>query len=300
LIEAISFDFAASVPDFSAQVSVDASDDLQHWRNLTTDAPIASFRQHGQVLLRRIVELPAQPATYLRVHSSAPLLLLDVHQLLRDPGNEPARAELDAGFVQRDGKAFIYRLPARIEVERLSIALADDNAVAHFTISARDEGETVWRVLGDYTAFRVRSAGIVLDSEPVEFETTRLREWRIEPNASLAKTPRLRFGYRPESWVVLTHGRAPYTIVAGSARARRGDFAVDALIAQLRGHYGDQWRPQAVGHSEMRESAGEAALHGWDANQKRTWLLWGVLVLGAGVVIWMVIGLLRSPPKPQS
>lgn len=297
LIEAIAFDFAAGVPDFSAQVAVEASDDLQHWRTLTTDAPIASFRQHGQALLRRIVELPAQPATYLRVHSSAPLLLLDVDQLLRDAGTEPARAVLDAGFVQRDGNAFIYRLPARIEVERLSIALADDNSVAHFTVSARDEGETVWRVLGDYTAFRLRSAGIVLNSEPVEFGATRLREWRIKPDASLAKTPQLRFSYRPESWVLLTHGRAPYTIVAGSRRAQRSAFAIDALIVPLRARYGEQWRPPTMGHGEMRASAGEAALNGWDATQRRTWLLWAVLVLGAGAVIWMVIGLLRSPPQ---
>ncbi|HTA65972.1 MAG TPA: DUF3999 family protein [Xanthomonadaceae bacterium] len=301
LIEAIAFDFATDTPDFSADVEVEASDDLKDWHPVASNAPLASFRQHGAYLLRRTVEFPAQQATYLRVHASMPLPVSAVHQLQREAGSEPARASIDAGFVRRDGNAFIYRLPARVEVERLSIALADDNAVAHFRVSAREEGENDWRSIGDYTAFRLRGAGVVLDAEPMEVDASRAREWRIEPDQdeNVARTPKLRFDYRPETWVVLTHGRAPYTIVAGSKRAHRGDFPIEALIGQLRTHYGPQWQPPTIGHGPMRASAGEAALNGWDAAQGRTWLLWGVLVLGAGAVAFMVIGLLRSPPKPK-
>ena len=56
---------------------------------------------------------------------------------------------------------------------------------------------------------------------------------------------------------------------------------------------------EGVGHGAMRASAGTAALNGWDATQRRTWLLWGVLILGAGAVIAMVVGLLRSPPQAK-
>jgi len=299
LIEALSFDFVDNAPDFSASIEVEASDDLKNWHSVATDAPLASFHQHDQYLLRRTVEFDAQSATYLRVHASMPLPLLAVHQMQREPGSEPARAAFDAVFVRRDGNAFIYRLPARIAVERLSIALADDNAVAHFKVSARELGESDWRQIGDYTAFRLRGAGIMLDAEPMDIDSSRFGEWRIEPDTNIAKPPRLRFDYRPESWVVLTHGRAPYVIVAGSHRAHRGEFPIETLVDQLRAHYGEQWRPPAVGHGEMRASAGAAALNGWDATQRRTWLLWGVLVLGAGAVMFMVIGLLRSPPKSK-
>ncbi|HEY2346896.1 MAG TPA: DUF3999 family protein [Xanthomonadaceae bacterium] len=300
LIEALSFDFATDTPDFGADVDIEASDDLKNWRSVATGAPLASFHQHGQYLLRHTVEFPAQRATYLRVHASMPLSLLELHQLQREPGSEPARATLDAGFVRRDGQAFIYELPARIAVERISIALADDNAIAHFTVSAREEGETDWRVIGDYTAFRLRGAGVTLDAEPVEIDASRLREWRIQSDTAIARAPRLQFGYRPETWVVLTHGRAPYEVVAGSKRAHRGEFPLDALIGQLRSHYGQQWQPPTIDHGAMQASAGEAALHGWDAQQGRTWLLWGVLGLGALVVGWMVIGALRAPPKPDA
>ncbi|MEO7478856.1 MAG: DUF3999 family protein [Lysobacteraceae bacterium] len=297
MIDGLAFDFDDAATDFSTQVVVEASDDLRNWRNVAVNAPIAQLRQNGQTLLRRSVEFDAQSATYLRVLSSQSLPLRAVQLRLREPGKELVRATLDADFVRRDGAAFVYRLPARVAVERVTIALADANAVARFTVSTRDEGETNWRRIGDYTAFRLRGAGIGLDAEPMEIGATRAREWRIEADANVAKTPQLQFGYRPESWVVLTHGRAPFVIVAGSKRAHRDAFAIDALIGQLRARYGDQWRPQAVDYSAMQASAGAAALNGWDAKQRRTWLLWGVLVLGALTVIVMVVGLLRKPPK---
>ena len=297
VLEAVSFDFADNAPDFSADIDVQASDDLRNWRTLASAAPLANFHQHGQYLLRRKVEFDAQAATYLRIHASAPLPLLAVHQLQREPGSEPARQSLDAAFVRREENAFVYRLPARVEAQRLTILLPQDNAVAHFSIDAREEGASEWRSVGNFTAFRLRGAGVMLDAEPMEIDGSRLREWRITPQDALAQTPRLRFDYRPETWLLLTHGRAPFTLVAGSRRAHRGEFPIGALVGPLRARYGASWQPPALGHGPMQALAGQAALNGWDAQQKRTWLLWGILVFGALAIAVMVIGLLRTPRK---
>ena len=293
LIEAIAFDFSADAVNFSAAIRIDASDDLQHWREIVSDAPLAQLRQGNQILLRRSVELSAQPATYLRVHSAMPLPVRAVQLRLRSPGSEPARATLEAKPVGRDGRGFVYRLPALVVAERLTIALGDDNAIAGIDVSARDPGQSNWQPLGHTTAFRLRAAGVALDSEPMELAPTRAREWRIEANVDLAKAPTLRFGYRPETWVLLTHGRAPYMLVAGSRRAHRDAFPIDALIGQLRAREGADWRPPMIGFGPMQASAGEAALRGWNADDRRTWILWGLLLLGAGAVIAMVWRLLR-------
>lgn len=295
LIEAIAFDFAADAADFSVAIQIEASDDLKNWREIVANAPLAQLRQGNQVLLRRSIELAAQPATYLRIHSATPLPVHAVQLRLRAPGSEPPRATMVADSVGRDGRGFVYRLPARVAVERLAVALADDNAIAGIDVAARDVGESYWNPLGHYTAFRLRGGGVALDSEPMELTPTREREWRIEANVDLAKAPTLRFGYRPETWVLLTHGRAPYVLVAGSRRAHRDAFPIDALIGQLRAKEGADWRPPMIGFGPIQASAGEAALHGWNANDRRTWILWGLLLVGAGAVIAMVWRLLRAP-----
>ena len=299
MIDALAFDFAANAGDFSAEVAIEASDDLQHWHEVVADAPLTRLRQNGQTLLRRTVEFAPQAATYLRVHATTALPLRAVQLRLRGVGSQPARAGMDADLVDRDGNAFVYRLPARIPVDRVSIVMADDNAVARFAIATREQGESRWHAIGDYTAFRLRGAGIALDAEPMDIATTRAREWRIEPETGVAKPPRLHLDYRMEFWVLFTHGRAPYVIVAGSKHAQRGMFAIDALVDPLRAHFGAQWLPPFTGRSTLQASAGAAALNGWDASERRTWLLWAVLVLGAVTVIAMVVGLLRKPPQSR-
>ena len=52
---------------------------------------------------------------------------------------------------------------------------------------------------------------------------TRRREWRIEPSVALSRVPELRMDYRPEAWLLLTHGRAPFVVAAGT----QGDVPKD-------------------------------------------------------------------------
>jgi hypothetical protein len=126
---------------------------------------------------------------------------------------------------------------------------------------------------------------------------TRARMWRIEPRVTLTKTPILSFNYQPEDWLLLTHGDAPFRIVAGSSVARREDFPLDALIGQVRAHYGRDWQPPVAHLGAMTAAGGESALTRPDPARTRRWLLWGVLLLGAGAIVTMVLLLLRAPHK---
>ncbi len=302
LINAIAFDFMAGAPDFSATVRVEASDDLQHWRELAADAPLAQLNHERQLLLRHMIDITPQAATYLRLHANTPLPLRAVQLRLQVFGADAVRQTVQAEPVSNDGHAFVYRLPAAIAVDRLQIALAGQNQVADIEIDVRNENDRDFRFLAHDTVFRLQGEGAetnaaVIESEPLQFSSTNASQWRIRSSVALAKPPTLTFGYLPESWVVLTSGRPPYVLVAGSRRARRDAFPIEALIAQMRAGKNNEWRPPLVQLGPMRTSAGAAALSGWDASARRTWLLWGILLLGALAVVAMVIKLLRSPPR---
>jgi hypothetical protein len=45
-------------------------------------------------------------------------------------------------------------------------------------------------------------------------------------------------------------------------------------------------------------AGGEAALSAYDPATKRTWLLWAVLVFGAGAIVVMVLRLLKASQEP--
>ena len=302
-IEAIAFELALDAPDFSAQVSVEASDDLQYWRNVVDSATVAQLRQAGQALVRRHIEFPPQSAAYLRVHvlgAGQPIPVRSVRLLLRPAGpvrGQLRRTAIAAEYIGREGRAYIYRSPAPVALEQLNIVLGDDNAIANFSVSARSRGDKHWSYVGQLNAFRLRAAGLSLDNEAMAVPATRQQEWRIETNTELAKVPALELSYRPENWLLLTHGKPPFVIAAGSPWARRGEFPLEALVAQVRAKYGGGWQPTPANLGTMRDAGGEAALYAYDPKSTRTWLLWGVLLLAAVAVIVMVLRLLKSPPS---
>lgn len=301
-IEAIAFELALNAVDFSANVAIEASDDLQHWRTVVPSAAVAQLRQGGQTLLRRHIEFAPLTAAYLRVHTlnAGQSIPVNAIRLRLRPSTgvaqeAPVRSWIGAEYLRREGRAYIYRLPARVPAEQLNIELADDNTVAEFSVSARDPRERGWPYVGQLTAFRLRGAGLALDNEAMDIPSARRSEWRVEPSVSLNKPPILKFAYRPETWLLLTHGQPDFVIAAGSQRARRSDFPLAMLVAQARAQYGDAWQPMPVELGPMREAGGDAALRAYDPKRKRILVLWAVLLAAAGAVAFMVLKLLKQP-----
>jgi hypothetical protein len=303
VVEAIVVEPQLDAPDFSLQVVVEASEDLQHWRTVVPAATLAHLRQGGQALMRSRIEFAPEQATYLRLRlldGTSSIPLRGVRLFVRAPGPATAvqpRARIAADFVRQEGRAYVYRLPARVPVERVNIALADDNAIASFSISAREPGDKNWGYVGQLEAFRLRAAGVQLDNEPLDIAGTRRLEWRIESNGELARAPILEFNYRPERWLLLTHGAAPFVVAAGSNSKRGGDFPLSVLLAQVRAKFGRDWQPPAAALGSMQTAGGEAALSAYDPEAKKTWALWAILLVAAVAIIAMVLRLLKASPE---
>jgi hypothetical protein len=301
-LQALSLDFAASAADFSAQLQVDASDDLSDWRLSVAHASVLRVRQGGQTLQRRRIDLPGMVARYLRLRSSEPGALplsgVQVATLAQDtPDPRPDRV-LAAEWVGRDGDAWLYRLPARIPAAQVNLRLAQDNAVVRAELSSREHAQDRWQPRGGLMAFRLRAAGVTLDNEPLALNPNRDREWRLNTDIALQTPPQLEFAYQPERWLLLTQGAAPYVIAAGSNRARRDAPPLSALLAPLRIKYGDDWQPPQAALGAPVLAAGTVALAPSARERWSDRALW-LLLIGAALAIgWMVVRLLRERPPP--
>jgi hypothetical protein len=309
-IDQLDLEFVPGDAPINARMVVESSDDLQRWHTLLDTATVARLQQDGEVLERRLIELPATNAAYLRLRpldDGTALPLASVRVRLQPAAPEqrlPPEQWLDAEFVRAEGRVFYYRMPARIPAQRLDIALEDDNAVDRFSISSREaagEGKRdYWNPRGDLTVFRLRGGGVALDNAPLSFPVTRDREWKLDAGTDLAQPPKLRFAYHPETFLLLTHGKAPHAIVAGSARATRGDFPLQALFDQVRAHYGGDWTPPAATLGPMAIAGGPAALvEAVSPDRNRQWVLWGILLLGVVVIVGMVMKLMREGPAKE-
>ena len=165
---------------------------------------------------------------------------IELPVLLADGRSSGARVSAKVNLARPDARGI------HMPVERLNVALADDNAIASFSVSVREPGQRNWNYQGQLDAFRLRAAGVQLDNEPMDIAPTRELEWRIESTADLARAPVLELYFRPERWLLLTHGNAPFMVAAGSNTQRGGEFPLEALLGQVRAKFGRDWQPPAA------------------------------------------------------
>jgi hypothetical protein len=291
----------------TAQFSVSGSDDLQQWRVLNANASVLAMQQNGNTLSRRQIALNGAHAKFLqlrRLDTGAPLPNLHVraHVLARSTLIQPARVWVDAQPLPAQAgenpapgtSSFRYRLPAPLAVAALKLELATDNSLAHVRVSSGAP-----HVLhADFTAFRLRQDGAVLANDEIEIAPTpRTQDWVVESTTPLDHAPTLRVAFRPDRFVFLTQGNGPYRLVAGSVHAHRGDYPVDAALAQLRAKFGNGWQPPLATLGERATLLGVTAYTPAPAPTHRdwkTWLLWTVLVGGATLIGALAVSLLRK------
>lgn len=302
-IEQVQLNWDAPADGVVARFELGAGDDLQAWRPLPGGSVFA-LRQGEARLDRRDLATGGVRAKYLRLHRVDDGPVLDgLRATLRHVASEgagPTLVWIDAPVMSAAGAAadgverHDYALPAALPLDRVRVDLASDNALAEIVLYAvtgerRD-------LLARATAFRLRTGEDLLNNGDIEISpSTRVGTLRIESRTPLARAPRVQVAFRPDRFVFLAEGTAPFTLAVGSARAVRADYPIEPALASLRARLGARWQPPAAMLGSGRASGGDAALRAvppplpW-----RRWLLWGVLVAGALLIGTFALSLLRE------
>lgn len=296
-VSAVEFDLPGGATIDRGIARVEAGDDLDTWWRVPHRGRLVDLARNGRRISQRTVRFePAVRARFLRLTFEAADTMpvpATVAVLVEQAEPAPLRWESLTATAAAPGE-FLFAFPGRLPVEQVDAALTG-NAAVRWRLSSRDASSAAWRERAAWPAFRVESNGRVSQSAPRALALpVRDRQWRLQADAPPAQSPVLRLGYRPGRLVFVAQGRPPYRLVAGSARARRADAPVDALLADLRRANGAGWSPPAAVPGPSRALAGDAALQ--PRRDRKAWLLWGVLLLGAGLVAAIALRLLRGAP----
>jgi len=300
-LAALVFDWNAAPGTQVVRVSVEASDDLQAWRNAGR-ASLVRVTQGDRVLEQPRASLaPATKSRYYRVTwSGAPELALRAVRGEYESGVRRAKREsiTVAGRAGEKPGEFVFDLGARLPVEALRIVPAEPNSVASFAILARDPPETEWRRVTSAVFYRLERDGTQVESGAVDVGRHPAREWmaRVDPRSGGigSMPPKLEAQWRATQVVFAARGPGPFHLAFGDPEAKPAWVGVSTLIPGYK--RGDELKlPEAsVGAVEggpPRASFLPARLAAIGA---RKLALWATLLVAVAALVFMAWRLHRQ------
>ena len=279
---------------FVAQVNIQASDDLTHWRSAGTGA-LADLDFGGQ-RLQRTTLVPTIWRRYLRFAwpgALAGTLLREVQVVFVGRGiQEPERQwrEVVGHSTTGSHDSFLFDVGGLVPADRIQVRLPQSNTLVPVQIHSRQAttgGAWVTRYRGSLYDLSIDE--VRLRNDPISLPALAHRQWRLvtsgEASGLGTGMPVLELGWVPYRLLFLARGAPPYLLAYGSGRI--GPLAGEevALLGTLAR---DPRRVKAARISGPASLTGEVART--VPRPPLPWmriLLWGVLIVCVSVLAWM-------------
>jgi hypothetical protein len=284
----------------TTQVRVEASDNLAAWRNVVS-APLVELEFGGRRLTRDRIELPSVSAKYLRLtfEGSRPALeLTSARGEFADRTVEAPRQWRDVTGVAdtEHPNAYMFDLGGTFPIDRITLALTEQNTVAPAQVLVRATTKDEWRPIATAVFYRLRQEGGEATNPPLAIQGGDYRYWQIvvDPKAGAvgAKSPQLSAGYYPGTIVFAARGNGPFELAYGSVRAVPAALPIETLVPGYDRASAPPMNFPLAGTGVPNAAPAGHALE-TPVDTKR-WLLWGSLALASIVLGWMALSLSRQ------
>ncbi|MBK5441076.1 DUF3999 domain-containing protein [Pseudomonas sp. TH32] len=282
--------------------SIEASDDLQHWRSWG-EGQVARLSFADERVEQHEVSLPGQSARYLRLLwkgqaapalTSAQLESVSAHSLpLPLVWSQPlSGTRLKAG-------EYSWQLPNALNVERLRIDLSQPNSLAPVTLSGRRESNQAWQPLSSGLLYRLTQNGQDVLQNELQLPGQAVAQLKLdvdERGGGLGvEAPTLSFAVRATQLVFLARGEPPFTLALGNPSVKGANLPLSTLIPDYSvERLAGLGQAKAAGAVVVTSPAVAAPIDA-GPNWKKLGL-WAVLLLGVAALGAMAYSLLRKPP----
>jgi len=327
-IAALRFTPPAGLGDYSAQVLLEASDDLKHWDAIGTTTLNWLRNSDTQTLANDSIDFAPRALRYARLswQEGAPVVFAAIAaQAISQTEQAVPRAAI--ALQAAPGKVageWVYATPLAIPADSIALQLPQPNMVLPVTLGVYRQSSYVaprrlslhqqtrpaqgayFEPLLSTSFYRISDGGKERVSGELAMPVVQTTQWVLRPQneqtALPATAPTLRLGWTPETLVFLASGKGPYQLVFGKA-----DAAQAALpLAQVAPGYSAaelQSLPLAT-VGLLAAGTGVAGAANAAANQGPPWrlaALWAALLLGVGVLgffAWRLLSQMKQEQTP--
>ncbi|HXE98430.1 MAG TPA: DUF3999 domain-containing protein [Dongiaceae bacterium] len=302
-IESLELEWGDVPEGYIGRVSVEASDDLDFWRPVTT-ATLATLKRDGSTVEQKQIPLSGAITRYLRIvqqQSRTAVKFTKVVATLSAGAAESRRERLVLPVtpVPAQPGEFLFDLSGRMPVDRIRVLLPERNSLAKGVLYSRPRESDPWVQRLEGINYRLDTAGGELTSPELPVTASGDRYWKLKISESGggagASAVKIEVAWAPHRILFLPRGEAPFVLAFGSGRADTRSVRGADLLASLPATDPAKVKIVRAESGEAVTLSGEAALKKEiSAVTKKKLLLWGVLLAGVGVLAWMALRLGRQ------
>lgn len=305
-LRAIEFDWLSPDGASQASVRIEASDDLDRWQTVVGASTLLRVGREGRQLQRKSIALPQRPYQYLRVARTdrgPPLQITAViaERVSASPVIEPVWFTANA-LPSADANVLLFDAARLAPITYARLVLPQENSSVRISIQSRADEKADWRDRWSGEMYSVAANGERRVSPPADIDSDYDRYWRVryaKQDQIRTPAPTLELGYRPARLRFLAQGAGPFTLAFGS---RRVEPAPIQQCSSLLADVSTKDLEQLVGEATLGVSqtlGGETAFKPLPKKTPiRLIALWGVLIVGAGLLIAMAMSLLKRVNAP--
>lgn len=328
-IAALRFTPPAGAGDYSAQVLLEASDDLKHWDAIGTTTLNWLRNSDTQTLANDSIGFAPRAFRYARLswQDGEPVVFAAIAAQAVSQA-EAALPRSNIALQAAPGKVageWVYPTPLAIPADSIALQLPQTNTVLPVTLGVYHQSSYVpprrltlhrqtrpaqgpyFEPLLSTSFYRISDGGKERVSGDLAMPVVQTTQWVLRPQtedmALPATAPVLRLGWTPETLVFLASGKGPYQLVFGKADAAQAALPLSQVAP---GYDAAELRSLPIATAgALTAHAGAIDAAPVPASNTAPWrlaALWSTLLLGVGVLgffAWRLLSQMKQEQPPQ-
>ena len=286
-------------------IDIDNSDDFKNWESVAKGVSLAQLKtndaivKHSQIKLKHFSKKFYRLTLYGERRPDIKKIELQLNQQQERPYNisEDTVGKHD----ESNNNVTYYIQSAKIVKKQLKVQIPENNVMANCRVYSRDSEDDHWTHRGSDTVYKITNNGETLKNEIIQLAATSDRQWKLEVisrgSGFEQKAPVVNFLWQPHVLTFVARGDGPFVLAYGSADYASTSVSQNTFF-NTASNDEDQMIAVAKTSNKMDVFGGEEVLkEDLIKVTPKNMILWGVLVIGSLLLLFMAFSMLKSTPK---
>ena len=291
---------------FSADI--DITDDFKNWESVAKGVNLAQLKTNDAIVKHNQIKLNRFGKKFYRlsVYGKRRPDIKKIELLVSQQQERPYSISEDVmGMHDENNNQITYYLqPTKIIKKQLKVQILENNVMANCRVYSRDSDDNNWTHRGSGTVYKITNNGEMLKNEIIHLKASSDREWKLEMvtrgSGFEQKPPVVNFLWQPHVLTFVARGGSPFVLAYGSA-----EYASISASQNSFFNTASNDEDQLIAHASTSNKVdvfggGDVLKEDLIKVTPKNMILWGVLVIGSLLLLFMAFSMLKSTSKDDA